>query len=158
MARPASRTRTSSPPGVRTPRAPARRRRPPWATPRAPTAPTAWTATAPTGTAPTAPTATAAAPTPTAPTAPMATASTSSIPAIERCAGDPAAFVRDHWAKAPLLRRGAGPDAHRDRTGAGRTASTSAREASVGPDGFDDLLSLDDVDRILATTSPRTPS
>ena len=48
----------------------------------------------------------------------MATASTSSNPAIERCAGDPAAFVRDHWAKAPLLRRGAGPE------------------------GFDDLLSL----------------
>ena len=64
----------------------------------------------------------------------MATASTSSIPAIERCAGDPAAFVRDHWAKAPLLRRGAGPG------------------------GFDDLLSLDDVDRILATTSPRVPA
>ena len=64
----------------------------------------------------------------------MATAPTSSIPAIERCAGDPAAFVRDHWAKAPLLRRGAGPD------------------------GFDDLLSLDDVDRILSTTSPRTPA
>ncbi len=64
----------------------------------------------------------------------MATASTSSIPAIERCAGDPAAFVRDHWAKAPLLRHG------------------------PGPDGFDDRLSLDDVDRILPTTSPRTPS
>jgi hypothetical protein len=64
----------------------------------------------------------------------MATASTSSTPAIERCAGDPAAFVRDHWAKAPLLRRGAGPG------------------------GFDDLLSLDDVDRILATTSPRVPA
>jgi bifunctional lysine-specific demethylase and histidyl-hydroxylase NO66 len=64
----------------------------------------------------------------------MATASTSSIPAIERCAGDPAAFVRDHWAKAPLLRCGAGPD------------------------GFDDLLSLDDVDRILAATSPRAPA
>jgi hypothetical protein len=64
----------------------------------------------------------------------MATAPTSSIPAIERCAGDPAAFVRDHWAKAPLLRRGAGPG------------------------GFDDLLSLDDVDRILATTSPRVPA
>jgi ribosomal protein L16 Arg81 hydroxylase len=62
----------------------------------------------------------------------MATASTSSNPAIERCTGDPAAFVRDHWAKAPLLRRGAGPG------------------------GFDDLLSLDDVDRILSTTSPRT--
>jgi ribosomal protein L16 Arg81 hydroxylase len=64
----------------------------------------------------------------------MATASTSSIPAIQRCAGDPGAFVRDHWAKAPLLRRGAGPG------------------------GFDDLLSLDDVDRILSTTSPRTPA
>jgi bifunctional lysine-specific demethylase and histidyl-hydroxylase NO66 len=68
----------------------------------------------------------------------MATASTGRIPAIERCAGDPAAFVRDHWAKAPLLRRGAGPDGF--------------------DDGFDDLLSLDDVDRILSTTSPRTPS
>jgi lysine-specific demethylase/histidyl-hydroxylase NO66 len=64
----------------------------------------------------------------------MATASTSSLPAIERCAGDPAAFLRDHWAKAPLLRRGAGPA------------------------GFDDLLSLDDVDRILSTTSPRAPA
>jgi lysine-specific demethylase/histidyl-hydroxylase NO66 len=64
----------------------------------------------------------------------MPTAPTSSIPAIERCAGDPAAFLHDHWAKAPLLRRGAGPD------------------------GFDDLLSLDDVDRILATTSPRAPA
>jgi lysine-specific demethylase/histidyl-hydroxylase NO66 len=64
----------------------------------------------------------------------MATASTGNLSAIERCAGDPAAFVRDHWAKAPLLRRGAGPG------------------------GFDDLLSLDDVDRILATTAPRVPS
>ena len=62
-----------------------------------------------------------------------ATPPTASVPAIERCAGDPAAFVRDHWAKAPLLRRGAGPD------------------------GFDDLLSLDDVDRILSTTAPRVP-
>jgi bifunctional lysine-specific demethylase and histidyl-hydroxylase NO66 len=64
----------------------------------------------------------------------MPTAPTSSSSAIERCAGDPAAFVGDHWAKAPLLRRGAGPD------------------------GFDDLLSLDDVDRILATSSPRIPA
>ena len=64
----------------------------------------------------------------------MATASARSTPsAIERCAGDPAAFVRDHWARAPLLRRGAGPG------------------------GFDDLLSLDDVDRVLATTAPRYP-
>jgi lysine-specific demethylase/histidyl-hydroxylase NO66 len=64
----------------------------------------------------------------------MPTPPTGSLPAIERCAGDPAAFVRDRWAKAPLLRRGAGPN------------------------GFDDLLSLDDVDRILATTSPRVPA
>jgi ribosomal protein L16 Arg81 hydroxylase len=63
----------------------------------------------------------------------MATASAPSTAAIERCAGDPAAFVRDHWAKAPLLRHGAGPG------------------------GFDDLLSLDDVDRILSTTAPRAP-
>jgi lysine-specific demethylase/histidyl-hydroxylase NO66 len=53
--------------------------------------------------------------------------------AVERCVGDAAAFVRDHWATAPLLRRGAGLD------------------------GFDDLLSLDAVDRFLAT-SPRTPA
>jgi bifunctional lysine-specific demethylase and histidyl-hydroxylase NO66 len=64
----------------------------------------------------------------------MPTAPTGSTSAIERCAGDPEAFVRDHWARAPLLRRGAGPG------------------------GFDDLLSLDDVDRILATTSPRLPA
>jgi bifunctional lysine-specific demethylase and histidyl-hydroxylase NO66 len=64
----------------------------------------------------------------------MATASARSTPAIERCAGDPAGFVRDHWAKAPLLRHGAGPG------------------------GFDDLLSLDDVDRMLSTTSPRVPT
>src|SRR5215211_3637205 len=64
----------------------------------------------------------------------MATASTSSIPAIQRCAGDPAAFVRDHWAKAPLLRRGAGPG------------------------GFADLLPLDAVAHILSTTPPRTPA
>ena len=65
------------------------------------------------------------------PTAP--TASSSSGGAVERCVGDAAAFVRDHWATAPLLRRGAGPD------------------------GFDDLLSLAGVDRFLST-SPRTPA
>jgi bifunctional lysine-specific demethylase and histidyl-hydroxylase NO66 len=54
--------------------------------------------------------------------------------AVRRCVGDAAAFVRDHWAKAPLLRRGAGPG------------------------GFDDLLSLADVDRFLSTSSPRTPA
>ncbi len=54
--------------------------------------------------------------------------------AVERCTGDPAGFLRDHWARAPLLR------------------------SQAGPDGFDDLLSLADVDRILSTTSPRTPA
>jgi JmjC domain len=66
------------------------------------------------------------------PTAPTASSS-SGGGAVERLAGDAAAFVRDHWATAPLLRRGAGPD------------------------GFDDLLSLDGVDRFLST-SPRTPA
>jgi bifunctional lysine-specific demethylase and histidyl-hydroxylase NO66 len=61
----------------------------------------------------------------------MPTAPTAS--SIQRLVGDPAAFVRDHWATSPLLRRGAGPD------------------------GFDDLLSLDGVDRFLSTT-PRTPA
>jgi lysine-specific demethylase/histidyl-hydroxylase NO66 len=54
--------------------------------------------------------------------------------AIERCVGDPDRFLADHWGRAPLLRRAA-----------------ASR-------GFDDLLSLDDVDRILTTTSPRTPA
>jgi bifunctional lysine-specific demethylase and histidyl-hydroxylase NO66 len=61
----------------------------------------------------------------------MPTAPTAS--SIQRLVGDAAAFVRDHWATAPLLRRGAGPD------------------------GFDDLLSLDGVDRFLSA-SPRTPA
>jgi bifunctional lysine-specific demethylase and histidyl-hydroxylase NO66 len=67
------------------------------------------------------------------PTAPTASSSYSDGGAVERCVGDAAAFVRDHWATAPLLRRGAGPE------------------------GFDDLLSLDGVDRFLST-SPRTPA
>jgi bifunctional lysine-specific demethylase and histidyl-hydroxylase NO66 len=67
------------------------------------------------------------------PTAPTASSSNSDGGAVERCVGDAAAFVRDHWATAPLLRRGAGPE------------------------GFDDLLSLDGVDRFLST-SPRTPA
>jgi lysine-specific demethylase/histidyl-hydroxylase NO66 len=61
----------------------------------------------------------------------MPTAPTAS--SIQRLVGDAGAFVRDHWATVPLLRRGAGPD------------------------GFDDLLSLDGVDRFLSA-SPRTPA
>jgi bifunctional lysine-specific demethylase and histidyl-hydroxylase NO66 len=75
------------------------------------------------------------------PTAPTASSSSPGGGAVERCVGDPAAFVRDHWATAPLLRRGAG--------------FGSASQAS--PVGFDDLLSLDGVDRFLSTT-PRTPA
>ena len=75
------------------------------------------------------------------PTAPTASSSSSGGGAVERCVGDAAAFVRDHWATAPLLRRGAGC----------RSASQAC------PDGFDDLLSLDGVDRFLST-SPRTPA
>jgi bifunctional lysine-specific demethylase and histidyl-hydroxylase NO66 len=67
------------------------------------------------------------------PTAPTASSSNSDGGAVERCVGDAAAFVRDHWATPPLPRRGAGPE------------------------GFDDLLSLDGVDRFLST-SPRTPA
>jgi bifunctional lysine-specific demethylase and histidyl-hydroxylase NO66 len=64
----------------------------------------------------------------------MPTAPTASHRAIQRCVGDPDRFLADHWGRAPLLRR------------------------ASGPGGFDDLLSLEDVDRILTTTSPRTPS
>ena len=54
--------------------------------------------------------------------------------AVERCVGDPERFLAGVWGRAPLLRR------------------------SEGSDGFADLLSLADVDRLLSTTSPRTPA
>ncbi len=54
--------------------------------------------------------------------------------ALFRCVGDPAAFVRMAWGRLALV------------------------HAGIEPDGFEDLLSFDDVDRILATTSLRTPS
>jgi bifunctional lysine-specific demethylase and histidyl-hydroxylase NO66 len=53
---------------------------------------------------------------------------------LARCTGDPAAFLDATW---------------------GRRAALFER---AGHGGFDDLLSLDDVDRILSTTSLRTPS
>jgi bifunctional lysine-specific demethylase and histidyl-hydroxylase NO66 len=53
--------------------------------------------------------------------------------ALARCAPDPDAFLRDTW---------------------GRRAAVVARR---DPTGFDDLLSLDDVDRFLTTTALRTP-
>ena len=54
--------------------------------------------------------------------------------ALSRCTGDPAAFLDRTW---------------------GRRAALYER---ADRDGFDDLLSFDDVDRILSTTSLRTPS
>jgi len=52
---------------------------------------------------------------------------------LERCTGDPEAFLREAW---------------------GRRATVLTR---VDAHGFSDLLSLDDVDRFLTTTALRTP-
>ena len=54
--------------------------------------------------------------------------------ALTRCVGDPAEFLDRYWGQAPLLRAGA-DDA-----------------------GFADLFSLDDVDRFVASSSPRLPT
>ncbi|MCI0635632.1 MAG: cupin domain-containing protein [Actinobacteria bacterium] len=54
--------------------------------------------------------------------------------ALVRCAGDTTSFLRDVWGRRALV-----------------------REAGE-PRGFADLLTLDDVDRILSTSSVRTPS
>ena len=59
---------------------------------------------------------------------------TPSPAALARCVGDVDAFVDHRWGRAPLL---------------------TARQ---GDDTFADLLSLDDVDRILTATSPRRPA
>lgn len=58
---------------------------------------------------------------------------------LERCTGDPRSFLANDWGKRAAVRLG-GP------------ASTPS-----APAGFDDLLSLDDVDRFLTTTALRTP-
>jgi lysine-specific demethylase/histidyl-hydroxylase NO66 len=57
---------------------------------------------------------------------------------LERCTGDPRSFLANDWGKRAV--RLGGP------------ASTPVALA-----GFDDLLSLDDVDRFLTTTALRTP-
>lgn len=54
--------------------------------------------------------------------------------ALARCVGDVAAFLDRSWGRAPLHRPGADPRA------------------------FADLFSLDDVDRIVASSSPRLPA
>lgn len=53
--------------------------------------------------------------------------------ALARCVGDVAGFVERSWGRRPSL-------------------------TCQGPGAFDDLLSLDDVDRILTATSPRRPA
>lgn len=58
---------------------------------------------------------------------------------LERCTGDPRSFLANDWGKRAAVRLG-GPE-----------STPSA------PAGFDDLLSLDDVDRFLTTTALRTP-
>ncbi len=62
----------------------------------------------------------------------MPTAPTGS--ALRRCVGDPEWFVREHWARAPLYRPGAGRD------------------------GFADLFGVADVDHVVAATSLRLPA
>lgn len=54
--------------------------------------------------------------------------------ALRRCVGDTERFVAEHWSRAPLHRPGA------DRR------------------SFADLLTLDDVDRIVSSSLPRTPA
>lgn len=54
--------------------------------------------------------------------------------ALARCVGDVRAFLDRCWARAPLHRPGADPA------------------------GFDDLFSLDDVDRFVASSAPRLPA
>ena len=54
--------------------------------------------------------------------------------ALARCVGDPGVFAAEYWARAPLYRPGADPAAYAD------------------------LFSLDDVDHILSSTTPRYPA
>ncbi|MDP9343729.1 MAG: cupin domain-containing protein [Actinomycetota bacterium] len=54
--------------------------------------------------------------------------------ALSRCVGDPDGFARESWARRPLHRPGGDPN------------------------GFDDLLSLADVDRIVSSMAIRLPS
>src|SRR5436190_21970561 len=52
--------------------------------------------------------------------------------ALQRCVGDVQGFLREHWARWPLHH--------------------------LSSDGFDDLLSLESLDHILATMSLRLPA
>jgi hypothetical protein len=63
---------------------------------------------------------------------------------LERCTGDPRSFLANDWGKRAAVRRG-GP------------SSTTVAPTTVASAGFEDLLSLDDVDRYLTTAALRTP-
>jgi bifunctional lysine-specific demethylase and histidyl-hydroxylase NO66 len=54
--------------------------------------------------------------------------------ALSRCVGDPVRFVHEYWARAPLY------------------------QSQADAVGFADLFSLDDVDHILSSTTPRYPA
>jgi hypothetical protein len=58
---------------------------------------------------------------------------TAGLDALRRCAGDPDRFAADVWGRAPLQHR-------------------------AGASGFDDLLSFDDVDHIVASSGLRLPA
>ena len=62
---------------------------------------------------------------------------------LERCTGDPRSFLENDWGKRAAVRRD-GP-------------STTLAPTTLAPAGFEDLLSLDDVDRFLTTAALRTP-
>ena len=71
---------------------------------------------------------------------------------LERCAGDARSFLAEDWGKRAAVRLG-GPSP----TSVAPTLSTPTPSAPSKPGGFEDLLSLDDVDRFLTTTALRSP-
>ena len=62
---------------------------------------------------------------------------------LERCAGDAPSFLANDWGKRAAVRLGGPP--------------TPSAPTPSAPAGFEDLLSLDDVDRFLTTTALRSP-
>lgn len=63
---------------------------------------------------------------------------------LERCTGDPRSFLANDWGKRAAVRSG-GP------------SSTTLSTTPLTSAGFEDLLSIDDVDRYLTTAALRTP-
>ena len=63
---------------------------------------------------------------------------------LERCTGDPRSFLANDWGKRAAIRLG-GP------------SPTTLAPTTLATGGFEDLLSLDDVDRFLTTTALRAP-